>query len=925
MMPQQISCLVLLMMVKAVTCYSVSYAEIETTSLNALVGTCVEIRCKVTGVLPDEDALWFWMKDGKRNGSKIGYTGTIVYSNKPRELPISPQFRGRVTYTGSTRLQNTASSSNNPSCSVRICDLTEQDRGVYFFRYSLKKRNFKWTTNNAVISVTDPCPITFNKPEPVQESQTITLTCSTPSSCSENLEIQTVPPSGLRTSQYGYSYSATASYRASWTDDGKEFTCQTRGNKNPQLMKKISISVEYSPHGTQAVMSSTSVKEGHSVTLTCSAKGNPAPVFTWYKNNQRRSSSHSGAIWKIDSAQTEHSGEYVCTAQNKHGTERSNSVHIDVQYAPVVEVRVSSPQPPYKQDQTLTLSCTVIRSNPHPHRYNWYKNDQRVSWGQTYVKTLQPEDSGSYTCSAENTVSSAKSGPLQIDVEYKPKNINIEIVGQSREVAVGHSVTLKCNSDANPPPHTYYWYKGSQYLQRTTENRLELKKVQRADEGCYICKAANKHGSGYSTDLCIQVLYSPTSLTLSMDSEVTEGQNVSITCRVDSSPVSTLTLSRTSQGSPVELLRDTEHNSLIYSVTVTSAHSGEYTCSAHNSVGSDSTKRSLTVKYAPQKVRVQADPGLMVKENTTLTLHCSALSHPPVSSVTWSRGPTGQEPLVHTGPTFSVSSVSVNDSGLYSCTAHNQVGQGTSPPAEVQVMFGPKQAVVLRAEEEQGPDGSSSVTLSCNSHSFPPVNLYTWYRRTEDGELKVSENINYTVLSTQPGVYYCTAKNQISESTSEPVSLFLQENFVKYIGLALVPLLIIVCAFIVYRFKMKRNDTSSANALYSTVTPPEDKRDRPGISDENTDSLYYVSLHFDENPSTLIHKKREDVIYSTVKTHDEEAEDVYENVTKNADGSPAADSSEDEVDVSYSEVNFRSKVRSQVTAEEEEEYSELNF
>ncbi|XP_055019520.1 sialoadhesin-like isoform X1 [Boleophthalmus pectinirostris] len=796
MMILPISCLILL--VTGVPCYLVNYIKVETTPLTAVQGTCVEIRCKVTGVLPDEDALWFWMKDGKWDEGKL--SGTIVYSNKPTEQHISPQFRDRVNYTGSAQLANRASSSNNPSCSVKICDLTEQDSGEYFFRYISKERDFKWNTNNAVITVTEnPCAITFNKPAPVRESQTITLTCSTPRSCSKYLEIQTVPWSGVKTSQSSSSYSAFASYRASWRDNDKEFTCQTRGNKDPQLMKKITISVE-----------------------------------------------------------------------------------------------------------------------------------------------------------------------------YKPKNTNIEIVGQSREVAVGHSVTLKCNSDANPPPHTYDWFKGSQYLQRTTENRLELKKVQRADEGCYICKAANKHGHGYSTDLCIKMLYPPTSLTLSMNSEVTEGQNVSITCRVDSSPVSTLTLSRTSQGSPVELLRDTEHNSLIYSVTVTSAHSGEYTCSAHNSVGSDSTKRSLTVKYAPQKVRVQADPGLMVKENTTLTLHCSALSHPPVSSVTWSRGPTGQESLVHTGPTFSVSSVSVNDSGLYSCTAHNQLGQGTSPPAEVQVMFGPNQAVVLRAEEEQGPDGSSSVTLSCSSHSFPPVNLYTWYRRTEDGELKVSENINYTVLSTQPGVYYCTAKNQISESTSEPVSLFLQESFVKYTGLALVPLLIILCAFIVYRLKIKRsvegertnkpwwrscskalggwhssrgcsedvhaetpgrrdvpppqqradvmNSTSSANAPYSTVNLPKHKRSRPGTSDENIASFFYASVHFDKNPSTLIPKEREEVVYSTVKKHHEEAGDVYENVRKKADCSAAADSSEDEVDVSYSEVNLRSRVTAA-----EEEYSELNF
>ncbi|XP_055019524.1 B-cell receptor CD22-like isoform X4 [Boleophthalmus pectinirostris] len=706
MMILPISCLILL--VTGVPCYLVNYIKVETTPLTAVQGTCVEIRCKVTGVLPDEDALWFWMKDGKWDEGKL--SGTIVYSNKPTEQHISPQFRDRVNYTGSAQLANRASSSNNPSCSVKICDLTEQDSGEYFFRYISKERDFKWNTNNAVITVTEnPCAITFNKPAPVRESQTITLTCSTPRSCSKYLEIQTVPWSGVKTSQSSSSYSAFASYRASWRDNDKEFTCQTRGNKDPQLMKKITISVE-----------------------------------------------------------------------------------------------------------------------------------------------------------------------------YKPKNTNIEIVGQSREVAVGHSVTLKCNSDANPPPHTYDWFKGSQYLQRTTENRLELKKVQRADEGCYICKAANKHGHGYSTDLCIKML------------------------------------------------------------------------------------------YAPQKVRVQADPGLMVKENTTLTLHCSALSHPPVSSVTWSRGPTGQESLVHTGPTFSVSSVSVNDSGLYSCTAHNQLGQGTSPPAEVQVMFGPNQAVVLRAEEEQGPDGSSSVTLSCSSHSFPPVNLYTWYRRTEDGELKVSENINYTVLSTQPGVYYCTAKNQISESTSEPVSLFLQESFVKYTGLALVPLLIILCAFIVYRLKIKRsvegertnkpwwrscskalggwhssrgcsedvhaetpgrrdvpppqqradvmNSTSSANAPYSTVNLPKHKRSRPGTSDENIASFFYASVHFDKNPSTLIPKEREEVVYSTVKKHHEEAGDVYENVRKKADCSAAADSSEDEVDVSYSEVNLRSRVTAA-----EEEYSELNF
>ncbi|XP_055083763.1 B-cell receptor CD22-like [Periophthalmus magnuspinnatus] len=263
-----ISCLILL--VTAVPCYSNSYATIETPSLAAFVGTCVEIKCKVTGEVPDEDALWFWMKDGTWFGSE--YSGTIVYN---------------------------------------------------------------------------PCLITFDNPAPVQENHDISLTCSTPKSCSKYLEIESVPPSGLRTSQSSVSFTATASFRASWRDNNKEFTCQTRGNKDPQLIKKIRISVL-----------------------------------------------------------------------------------------------------------------------------------------------------------------------------YKPKNTNTEIVGQTREVEEGRSVTFKCNSDANPHPGSYYWYKDSKYIQYTAVNRLEMEKVQRADEGCYSCRATNKHGSGgHSTAVCIQVSSPPTSLTLSMDSE----------------------------------------------------------------------------------------------------------------------------------------------------------------------------------------------------------------------------------------------------------------------------------------------------------------------------------------------------------------------------------------------------------------------
>uniref|UniRef100_A0A8C6SPN2 Ig-like domain-containing protein n=1 Tax=Neogobius melanostomus TaxID=47308 RepID=A0A8C6SPN2_9GOBI len=166
----------------------------------------------------------------------------------------------------------------------------------------------------------------------------------------------------------------------------------------------VSLVYTDSPQDTEAEIKSHDVREGQSVTLSCSAKGQPPPTFTWYRYSQGKNPApqHSGAVWEINSAQIQDSGEYVCLAQNKHGAQRSQYVKIDVQFSdgPSVEVRVSPP-PPYTQGQRLSLSCDVLQSNPPPFSFTWYKNNQRLSSVQTYSKTLQPEDRGSYSCSAQ--------------------------------------------------------------------------------------------------------------------------------------------------------------------------------------------------------------------------------------------------------------------------------------------------------------------------------------------------------------------------------------------------------------------------------------------------------------------------------------------------------------------------------------------
>lgn len=86
----------------------------------------------------------------------------------------------------------------------------------------------------------------------------------------------------------------------------------------------------------------------------------------------------------------------------------------------------------------------------------------------------------------------------------------------------------------------------------------------------------------------------------------------------------------------------------------------------------------------------------------------------------------------------------------------------------------------MRAAEQQHPDGTSSVTLICSSHSYPPVS-YSWYKKTEEKEraIKVSSQRNFTVYSDKPGIYYCIAKNEINQRSSDPVELFVDREWMQ--------------------------------------------------------------------------------------------------------------------------------------------------
>ncbi|XP_037642070.1 B-cell receptor CD22 isoform X2 [Sebastes umbrosus] len=803
---------------------------LEDSHLTAPEGSCIEIKCRVTHPINDLDAYWFWMKNASWKDNIL--SGTVIYSTNRAERRVSPDFANRVKYIGSpsSNWNNHPQRSPKPLCSILICNLKKTDSGDYSFRF---QGRVKWMTEKVTLTVREnPCPITFEEPPVVNESDNITLKCSTSTSCRSNLQIQDSTqmssslPSELQQIR-GEPESTTRKFTINWQDDGKKFSCQTENNEDKYLVRNITMNVEYSPKEVLAEKSPGNVVEGQSVTLTCSAKGRPVPTFTWFKNNQKEVKA-TEAVWEITSIEESQNGEYHCEAQNKRGTIKSKPVSINVTYAPEVEL-IGSPASVVKQGDEMTLTCNVKRSNPQPNTYVWFKNGKVIGHEQTHryvVERIEPEDRGSYTCTATNTVGTGQSTPLEIQVEYGPRKTNISSSKEDKKVKVGYSLIFYCTTDANPTPLRYSWYRNNNHKQidssqwksnTTPENELRLERVQRADEACYTCNATNRIGTGEDSEpVCIQVLYAPTEPTLTMATEVREDQTTTIRCTVESFPPSTLTLKRTSesdsQSSEWHFTEPDNYygspNTLVHTFNVTSTHKGFYTCDATNSEGSKmSTERKLVVIYRPKGVTVQAEPALVVNENQSLTLNCSAESHPPVTSVTWMKMIDGKSEILRENQTFTVKSVGPSDSGLYSCTARNGFGTGNSQQAEVKVKYAPKHTKITRTAEQQQPDGTRSVTLSCSSQSYPPVTDYSWYRKMTERDERVSEHQKHTVYSDQPGDYYCTAKNEINQSSSDPLPLF-HRGLIKKLLIVLFFIILLILILIVLVFRHKRKKSS---------------------------------------------------------------------------------------------------------------------
>ncbi|XP_061687345.1 contactin-2 isoform X2 [Syngnathoides biaculeatus] len=447
----------------------------------------------------------------------------------------------------------------------------------------------------------------------------------------------------------------------------------------------------------------------------------------------------------------------------------------------------------------VVLNCQA-RASPAAS-YRWLVNGTEVQLGLDVRYSLvagnlvisRPEsshDTGSYQCLAINRCGTiiSKSANLKFGYlhDFPPDSRNPQTAYE------GIGTFLACQ----PPPHypalSYRWLlnefpnfinkdDGRWFVSQVTGN-LYIAKSEPNDTGNYFCFTT------INMDISTKSTFSKANPVIVLPEANPKKSAPSIKVRF---PAETYALAGyTAQlecfafGNPVPKLRWKKVDGLMPSKAGSSAESptliipnlsfddeGVYECEAHNSEGVDLYQGRISVQAQPDWLQVMSDSEVEI--SSELYWSCVAAGKPR-PTIHWLRNGqllTTQDRVEVNGAHLKISSLALEDSGMYQCVAENKHGTiYSSAELRVQVQapdfrINPVRKLIPAARGGQ-------VIIECRPRAAPKPSLF-WSRGTEllinssrvtvtrDGLLWITN-----ISRADEGKYTCFAENYLGKANS---------------------------------------------------------------------------------------------------------------------------------------------------------------
>ncbi|KAM8849467.1 obscurin isoform 3-T3 [Spinachia spinachia] len=547
-----------------------------------------------------------------------------------------------------------------------------------------------------------------------EEKSSVTLRCQTAQTASAVtwLKGHTELTAGGRYEMSRKGEILTLTIRHLEEEDTDIYTCDVGTAKS---MAKVTV--EALPANYVQKLEDQEAEEGASVTLRCELSKAGVPV-EWKKGTEILKSGGKYHMKQkacanellINKVEPEDSGDYSCVCGGQ-----KTSASLKIKVLPVAVVRDLQSQEA-EEGNTVTLHCEL--SKPRLP-VQWKRGTRVLSCGEKYHMTqvgltyelqmfdVRPEDTGSYTCCAEDTMCSAS-----VVVNAAPVIFMKEL--ESQQADEGGSVTLRC--ELSKPGVPLEWRKGelglcpcAKYEIRQTGHgaSLVIHDVDREDAGSYTCDTG-VHRSSAQVDVKAQPVLFKTRL---QNLEREEGESARLRCETTKPGASVVWRcgDRTLAPSSKYRLKQEGTTVELFIYRLQEADSGEYSCDT----GNQRTSAVLTVQEVEVSIRKFLE-SCVVYEGEDVHFECG-VSREDAPLAQWKLQDVPlqsnemnlirSEGLVHS---LTLRGVTAADSGTVTFT----VGNHTST-ASLTVRAAP---VVFKKElESQKAVEGDEATLSCET------------------------------------------------------------------------------------------------------------------------------------------------------------------------------------------------------------------
>ncbi|XP_051513869.1 matrix-remodeling-associated protein 5-like [Myxocyprinus asiaticus] len=555
------------------------------------------------------------------------------------------------------------------------------------------------------------------------------------------------------------------------------------------------------------------------VLLICRSSGEPKPVVSWTKvstgatihantKHGQRFEVLSNGTFVIKNVQLQDRGQYLCTAQNKFGSDRM-VVTLVVQTQPPKIMSSKARDVSAYLGKPFSLDC-IVMAKPEA-QISWILPDRvfvrdfggtldrSVSFfpnGTLSIHSANFSNKGDYKCIASNAAG-ADTLMYHVHVAALPPTI-VEVASESIFMNVGRSIHVHCTAEGEPFPHIKWvlpdgsQMKPTQFIGRRLfifpNGTLYIKNVTPNDSGRYECLATNPVGFAKRTvqmDIRQEAPGPWKGLSQQHSVIATYGSTVFLHC-----PESIGSQRGTVWRLPSKFLLEHQYspqrhitafpNGTLRILRLTEKDGGNYLCMYQRPNGEDMVLFQVEVLMRPPKIENTGAQHMRVANGDNFLVDCVA-SGLPDPEVSWSLpdgtminnalqsddgGTRNRRYIIFDNGTLLLQQMGKNDEGNYTCYAKNNLGEDAMK-VSIQVVPNSPQGDQISMQASFG----QSVQMKCDATGMP-LSTIIWI--SPRNEIITRSSIKYQILNdgtliikkltlADQGKYACVAQNPFGD------------------------------------------------------------------------------------------------------------------------------------------------------------------